>query len=374
MLVNNTSKLEHRLSELTLRSDGVAIGRAAWGIFALLSIWKEARKSQKIALPSFVCQSVLASTLLAGWEPEFCDIDLKTGNVSDTEWKRVIDLGVHAVLFVHLFGTVGNAGQIADICRMKGIYFIEDAAQSFGGSWEGLPCGSFGDASIISFGQTKLIDSGHGGMVLTNESKLAKALRSFNNSYSIPILDLPAISKEFREMFYSARRKLGSDSVFAKKCFNGLIKLYEPLIISKWKPEVSDEILAKLSNLDSLVRERRDNYAIYKDKFRNTALVPLTMSPGSVPWRAVFRLPDIDWAEQEALSEALRKEGLDLSNWYIPSHWLMEQTSLLENKLDFTECLSKEIFQLWVAEGINKEKLKYTASVFILKLKELVYA
>lgn len=371
--VNNTTKLERRVASLTARNEAIAVGRAAWGLFSLLSIWKSANTSQKIALPSFLCQSPLAATLLAGWQPEFCDVDLETGNVSNAEWKRAIDSGVNAVLFVHLFGNVGDADYVSEICRSKGIHFIEDAAQSFGGTWEGQPCGAFGDAAIVSFGHTKLIDVGHGGMVLTNDSKLATEVRSFECNYSARIPDAPAIAKQFRGKFYAARHQLGSAPEDAREDFKGLMRIYEPLITSRWKPEVSEEILVRLNHLDDAVQERREKNEMYIDILRDTALVPLGMSLGSVPWRATFRLPGIGWTEQDAISDAVRAEGVDISNWYIPSHWLMEGDNVPAEKLASTERLSKEIFQLWIDNRTDTEKVKYAASVLISKLNEVGY-
>lgn len=369
----NTTKLEHRVAELTERSEAIAVGRAVWGLFTLLSIWRKKSIPQKIALPSFLCQSPLVAVLRAGWEPVFCDVDPETGNVSATEWQRVIDSGIHAVLFVHLFGNVGDAGRIAETCRKRGVFFIEDAAQSFGGTWDMRPCGSYGDASIISFGHTKLIDVGHGGVVLTNDFKLAQEVRNFEGSHSEHIADTSVVAKQFREMYYAARHQLGSAPGNAKKDFKGLVRIYEPLIPARWKPEIADEILARLNHLDSAVRERREKNEIYKDMLRDTALVPLNMSPGSVPWRAVFRLPGIGWGEQEVISEAVRMGGVDISNWYTPSHWLMADACAQAEILESTERISKEIFQLWVDDGTDREKIKHTASVLAIKLNEVGY-
>jgi dTDP-4-amino-4,6-dideoxygalactose transaminase len=369
----STNKLENRVAELTLRSESVAVGRAAFGLFALLKIWKEENKIQKIALPSLLCQSPLAATLLAGWEPEFCDVDPETGNVSDAEWRRVVDSGVHAVLFVHLFGNVGDAGRIADVCRFKGIYFIEDAAQSFGGTWGTQPCGSFGDASIVSFGHTKLVDVGHGGMVLSNDSKLANAIRIFSEGYSMSVGDTSIIAKQFRELFYAARHKLGSNSEVARETFKGLLHIYQPLIMSRWNPDVSEKILAKLDHINSAVLARREKNNLYKDLMHETKFVPIKMSQGSVPWRAVFRLPGIDWAKQDVISEAVRKEGVDISNWYIPSHWMIVNKTDPPPLLKSTELLSREIFQLWLDDRTEINCIRRNVLIITKVLNEVIY-
>ena len=373
MSTNSTNKLEHRVAELTSRRESVAVGRAVWGLYILLRIWKEKHTKQKIALPSLLCQSPLAATLLAGWEPEFCDVDPETGNVSDTEWRRVIDSGVHAVLFVHLFGNVGDAGRMADVCQSKGIYFIEDAAQSFGGSWGTQPCGSFGDASIVSFGHTKTVDVGHGGMVLTNDPKLANAVRVLSSRSSTPIADKIFVAKQFREMFYAARRQLGNNPEFARECFRGLLGIYEPLIPSSWNPEVSEKILELLNNLDSLVSHRREKFELYQRMLCDTDLVPISMSNGSVPWRAVFRLPGIDWSKQDSISEAVRKDGVDISNWYIPSHWMIMNQVVSTPILKSTEMLSREIFQLWLDDRTDIRCIRRNVGIFTKVLNEVVY-
>jgi dTDP-4-amino-4,6-dideoxygalactose transaminase len=368
-----TRKLESCVAGLTERNSALAVGRAAWGLYALLSIWKGKNTPQKIALPSFLCQSPLAAVLLAEWVPVFCDIDAETGNVSEAEWIRVVDSGVDAVLFVHLFGNVGNAKYIADICKSREIYFIEDAAQSYGGTWEGRPCGSFGDASIISFGHTKLIDVGHGGMVLASDSRLVNEVRNFRDNCSAYTLEASLKANPFREMFYAARNRLASDPEAAREAFKGLIRIYKPLISTKWNPDVSEELLTRLKHLDLLVKQRAEKNEIYKDLLRDTALVPLNMSPGSVPWRAVFRFPGINWAKQEIISEAVRSEGVDISSWYIPAHWMLEDAVVPDGSLEFTELLSKEVFQLWVDDKTGTDRVKRAASILIMKLNEVGY-
>lgn len=357
----STAMLEHRLTGLTGRTEAVMVGRAASGLSSLLSIWKEQGVRQKIALPSLLCQSPLAAVLHAGWEPVFCDIDADTGNVPLNEWMRVVELGVHAVLFVHLYGNVRDAEGVADICRSRSIHFIEDAAQAFGGSWQGRPCGSSGDAAIISFGHTKLIDAGHGGAVLTNDALLAREVRRCGEQLAGGMPDNTGLAAQFRESFYAARRKLVGDPAKGAEYFRGLIESYMPLVPVRWKPEVAEDILPRLETLDTLVNERREKYETYKNLLRGTPLVPLDMSPGSVPWRASFRLPGTSWAVQNAISESVRKEGVDISNWYIPSHWLMRNTGSAV-KFECTELFSREIFQLWLDDRTGADQIEKAAA------------
>lgn len=126
--------------------------------------------------------------------------------------------------------------------------------------------------------------------------------------------------------------------------------------------------------LDSAIRKRREKNEMLKEALNDTALVPLCMSEGSVPWRSVFKIPGISWSEQDKISDAVRMEGVDISNWYIPSHWLMEDFSGPSLKLESTERLSKEIFQLWIDGSTNEKSVKQAATVLTIKLEELGYA
>ena len=371
--MRDTALAENLVSHLTDRNAATAVGRSATGLLILLSLWKSSSVKQKIALPSFLCQSPLAAILLAGWEPVFCDIDLKTGNVPLSEWLRVTELGVDAILFVHLFGNVCDASYIVDICKNKKIYFIEDAAQSLGGDWEGRPSGSFGDVSLVSFGHTKLINVGHGGMVLTNDTILAKEIKKFDLINLKNDIEVSLIAKKFKEKYYYARNYLQNDSEMAKYYFKGLLSYYSPLVKSRWKPEKAEVICNQIKTISLLTQKRKQKLEIYQELLRDTPLIPLKMSKGSVPWRAVFRLPSINWKTQNDISEAVRAADVDISNWYIPSHWMMDETEHSVNSMFSTEKLSKEVFQLWLDDDTSLDEINYAAAVLKRKIMELSY-
>lgn len=366
--------LEERVAALTLRRSAVFVSRAAWGLLQILSILRKPNVSQRIAIPSFLCQSPLAAVLRAGWTPMFCDVDPGTGNVSDSEWERVIGNGVDAVLFVHLFGNVGDAKRIAETCRGKGILFIEDAAQAYGGHFGGRAIGSHGDVAIISFGHTKLIDVGQGGMVVTDHIELASEIRMRSENYADYVADGATLSNTYRKMFYAARGQLGTMPQTARERFGGLLRIYEPLLATPSNPDVAGEILLKLNDLDRMTGGRREKALMYCEQLKDTALIPLKIPEGSVPWRVAFRLCGIDWSTQQSISDAIRKEGIDISNWYIPSHWLMEDSFELDETLVETELLSKEIFQFWVDEKTNLDAVAKAAQVTTHVLCEFGYA
>lgn len=86
-----------------------------------------------------------------------------------------------AVIMAPCYGMTGSPAEVERLCRQKGMPMIEDAGESFGGSWYGRPCGSFGDVSCISFYANKIVTSGEGGACLTDDLDVARAIRLLAN-------------------------------------------------------------------------------------------------------------------------------------------------------------------------------------------------
>ena len=369
MRIISRTLLENRVSLITDRTYAISLGRAALGLKLLLEAWKVEGKYQKIALPSFLCQSPLAAILAAGWEPVFCDIDILTANVNKSEWNRILDLGVDAILFVHLFGNTCPTKKIADKCKIEGIHFIEDIAQALGGTVEGSPCGCHGDAALVSFGHTKLINVQMGGMILLDDEELFNDLTTRTSILSLEVANKNDAAKNFTEAFYKARSRLVTDYHGARKEFSELMLSYIDLLNTSWDESKNGLINEGLDMLERRILERREKAAIYIDLLKKTDLVPIDMSEGSVPWRSVFRLDGINWREQYEISEEIRKYGIDVSNWYIPSHWMIKTGSNKRIQLRNTEKLSQEIFQFWLDEKTPLSLVKKTSKIVSMVLQ-----
>jgi len=181
--------------------------------------------------------------------------------------------------------------------------------------------------------------------------------------YAFLDFDRQKYAESFIKKFYSCRRLVTSSLSEAKYSFSGIIFDYKNLISLKWNCHLAEEILKKLNNLPKLVSESRKKNDLYVSELKGSPLVPLNFSKYSVPWRSVFRLPGIDWRQQFDISESVRKEGVDISNWYIPSHWMMDGLNSRNLDLRETEQLSREVFQFWVDETANEVSIKHAASI-----------
>ena len=123
---------------------------------------------------------------LIGATPVFIDIDEKTFNINpkllEIQIKKTLDEGklkVKAIIAVDLFGQLANYEKLEKIAKKYNLFLIEDAAQSFGSTYNNKKSCSFGDVAATSFFPAKPLGCyGDGGAIFTNDSKLANIFKS----------------------------------------------------------------------------------------------------------------------------------------------------------------------------------------------------
>jgi dTDP-4-amino-4,6-dideoxygalactose transaminase len=344
------------------RAHAVALGRGTWALALVLRAIEGRVRRKLLALPSFLCQTPLAGILHAGWQPLFVDVDPQTGLVPDAEWLKAADLGAGALMPVHLFGNPADMDFATALCRERKLILIEDACQAVGATLAGHPCGAFGDASILSFGHTKTIDAGSGGMLLTDDRALAAAVRGFASRQAYVASEhYDALSLEATQRFYERKGRLLAQPGNEAAILSGVIDDWLALVPTPWAAD-SAEIARQVPFLSGSAAERRRKFALYADLLRDTGVAPLRMGAGAAPWRFCFRIPGLDRVRQEELAAALRAKGVHVSNWYVPTHWMAPQPCLSTGALDGTVRLHAEIFQLWLDPATDDARIRANAA------------
>ena len=107
----------------------------------------------------------------------FCDIDPVTFNIDVNQLDAKITPRTRAILPVHLFGLPANMDQVIQIAEPRNIHVVEDAACGFGSRIGGRHVGAHGNAGAFSFHPRKAITTGEGGMITTNDARLAEKIR-----------------------------------------------------------------------------------------------------------------------------------------------------------------------------------------------------
>jgi Predicted pyridoxal phosphate-dependent enzyme apparently involved in regulation of cell wall biogenesis len=120
------------------------------------------------------CPSAVARL---GARPILVDIAPDSLCASASTIERAITPKTRAILMIHMYSSMCDAIAYLDLARRHGIALIEDASQAHGASWRGRPVGSFGEISIFSTQQSKLLTSGEGGLCVTDDSVLYTRLQ-----------------------------------------------------------------------------------------------------------------------------------------------------------------------------------------------------
>ena len=135
----------------------------------------------EVILPTFTIISCVGAVLRAGATPVFVDAEPLTWNMDVTQVEALITPRTRAIMAVHIYGLPVDMAPLLELARRHGLAVIEDAAEAHGLGYRGRPCGGFGTLSTFSFYANKLLTTGEGGMVLSDDPALAERCRSLRN-------------------------------------------------------------------------------------------------------------------------------------------------------------------------------------------------
>jgi dTDP-4-amino-4,6-dideoxygalactose transaminase len=166
-----TQMFERQMAARCMRQYSVAVNSGTQAlVFAQLATARS-KDIEKIMIPGISFVATLNSVLMAGNEPVYCDVDHNA--LLDIETiDYALDGNVDTIMYVNMFGNVLDYDRLLNVTKFfnEDVKIIEDAAQSFGATYNGIPSGKLGDVSILSFDPTKnLPNYGSGGMILTDD-------------------------------------------------------------------------------------------------------------------------------------------------------------------------------------------------------------
>jgi perosamine synthetase len=131
----------------------------------------------EVIIPAYTCFSVPSAIVRAGMKIRLVDIDSKTMDYRYDKLEKADFENVLAVLSCNLFGIISDWKKLGPIAREKGVYAVEDAAQTLGVRLDGKASGGFGDVAFFSFGRGKNLSTYSGGVVLTGNESIAAELQ-----------------------------------------------------------------------------------------------------------------------------------------------------------------------------------------------------
>lgn len=173
-------EFEIKFSNYVNRKEGIAVSNGSGALdIAVKALGID--KGDEVIMPAFTIISPALSLVRAGAIPVLIDCDLTTWNMDTNQIEAKITSKTKAIIVVHIYGLPVDMDPILDLCKKHNLFLIEDAAEMHGQTYKGEKCGSFGDISIFSFYSNKHITTGEGGMIVTNNERLAEKCRYLRN-------------------------------------------------------------------------------------------------------------------------------------------------------------------------------------------------
>jgi dTDP-4-amino-4,6-dideoxygalactose transaminase len=168
-------ELEERIADRLDVAHAVGVANCTAGLMLTL---QAIGPRGRVVLPSFTFSATAHAAAWNGLTPVFAECDPWTLQLdpSDAE-SRVEASAAGAIIATHIFGAPAPVQALTDVAHRRKLPLVFDAAHGLGTMFGGRPVGGFGDAEVFSMSPTKLVVAGEGGIVTTNDTALADAVR-----------------------------------------------------------------------------------------------------------------------------------------------------------------------------------------------------
>ncbi len=279
----------------------------------------------EVIVPDYTMVATANAVELIGAKAVFVDIESETLCMNLEQMKEAVTSKTKAVIFVSINGRCPqNIHEYTAYCRDKGIHFIEDAAQSLGSRCGGMHLGRFGEIGSFSFSVPKIITTGQGGALITDDEKLYEKIRMI---------------RDF------GREKSGSDHYLTKGWNFKFTDLQAVIGIEQMK------------KLPTRIQRKKAICQLYFDLLKDIKQVEVIKidTENSLPW-----FVEILCENREELQAYLKKKNIGSRECYPPLH--SEPAYGYENDFAITESVTKRILWLPSAVTLKDEQINYICS------------
>jgi perosamine synthetase len=274
----------------------------------------------EVIVPALTFVATAAAVRHAGAEPVFVDSEPEIGTLDPLAVERAIGPRTKAILPVHLYGHPANMDPILALASAKGLVIIEDAAEAHGARYKGRVVGCMGHLSTFSFYGNKILTTGEGGAVVTDDDALAARVRFLKDHAMDPVRRYwhPEVGYNYR--MTNLQAALGCAQL--KRC-------------------------AELSG------KRQRVVDLYREAFKGSGV---TINPGKpwadpVPWLVCALLPEgTSRTMRDELMVRLKSEGVDSRPYF---HLLTNMPPYLECRRHGVHGSSLEVAEDLSARGLN---------------------
>jgi perosamine synthetase len=292
--ISSGGQFVHRFEEAFASAAGCSHGVACSSGTAALHLALAAvgiGAGDDVIIPAFTMIATANAVRLLGATPVLVDSEPRTGNLDVALVEERITSRTRAIVPVHVYGHPIDMSALRALADRHDLLVIEDAAEAHGARYEGRPVGSLGHAAAFSFYANKIVTTGEGGMVTTNDASIAGRVRELCNHAYSPERDFWHRSVAFNYRMSNVQAALG---------------------------------LAQTERLEELVDRRRNNAARYIRSLAGVDGIGLPDEAENV--RSVFWMVALTvdaerfGCTRDELRRRLAARGIETRNFFLPVH------------------------------------------------------
>ncbi len=248
------------------------------------------RTDDEVIVPTLTFVATPNAVSYCGARPVFVDSETDTWNIDGEQVESKITERTKGIIAVHLYGHPANMSVLREIADRHNLFLLEDAAEAHGAMCDGKIIGSIGDAAAFSFYANKIITTGEGGMVVTDDDALAEKLRLLRGQGMDPERRYwhPVIGYNYRMMNLPAA--IG---------------------------------LAQLEKVDTQLESRRRVAELYQSRLREIPGITLQNEQiwaRHVFWMFSVILDPATWLDRDSVIEILSRRGIETRPLFYPAH------------------------------------------------------
>ena len=312
-----TTELENQLAHLLGCQYAVAVTSGTVALFMALSAL-DVGPGDEVIVPDATFIATANAVTLTGAKPVLVDVEVDRLTIDIESVKRAINNNTKAVIPVHVSGRAANLTELKEIANENKIFIVEDAAESFMSRYDGRYLGTIGDLGCFSFSPMKLITTGQGGLVTTNDVDLYQRLRQLKD--------------QGRPM-----RGTGGDDPHPAIGYNFKLTNVQAAIG-----------LGQLEMLEDRMAHMRHLYELYQQGLKSISQIKqlnFEIDNGELPlW------VDVLAERRDELEAYLRTKGIDSRKFWFPIH---TQPCYLTSNKEFPNCMESLPKALWLPSALT---------------------
>lgn len=333
----NIEKFEAMVAEYVGRKYAVAFNSGTSALHALLLAYG-IEEGDEVVVPSFTFIATANSVLFVNAKPVFAEIERETYGLDPEDVERKITKKTRAIMPIHYGGMSCRIKDLKEIAEDYRLLLLEDAAESLGATMDGKAVGSFGDAAMFSFCGNKVITTGEGGMIVTDQREVCERLKLIRS-----------------------HGRLDKENYFTSIKSVDYVTLGYNWRMSNITAAVG---ISQLGKLDKLIEMRRGNAAHMSEGLLDVSEVEPPNPPEG--FFHVYQMYTIRVGGGEkvrdGLKEYLAEKGVMTKVYFSPVHltsFYREKFGFKGGELPNTERLSNRVLTLPMYASLTKDEMNY---------------